>query len=72
MARLKDASSGAKLSEVWFSKNYPPDAVVVVPSVGGSAADEIAVLGRHVVNGNVLVRVKDASTGALIATIPIP
>ena len=72
LARYKDASSREKVSEVDFSANYPPDAVVMVPDVGGSAADDIALLGTHVATGDILIRVKDSATGELIAVIRIP
>ncbi|MDX1389703.1 MAG: hypothetical protein R3344_10970, partial [Acidobacteriota bacterium] len=72
LTRSKDASSRSTVSEVVYSANYPPDAVVVIPDVADSPAQEIVVLGEHPVNGTTLIRVKDASTGALIATIPVP
>ncbi len=70
--RIKDSSTGETLTEFPSSAVYLPQELTVLDDFGGSGAAEIAILGTHVDNGAVLVRIKDMSTGETLAAIPIP
>ncbi|MDX1389369.1 MAG: hypothetical protein R3344_09275, partial [Acidobacteriota bacterium] len=70
MLRIKDAEDGERLQDLPFSSQYQPLSVVTFPGIGGDT--RVAVLGRHRVDGSYLIRVKSVSTGATLATIPVP
>ncbi|MDX1388791.1 MAG: hypothetical protein R3344_06350, partial [Acidobacteriota bacterium] len=64
---VRDLSSGAELARMPFSDSFKPLEIEVVPSFGGTAASEIALVARERGPGNrVKITVRDGSSGALL------
>ncbi|MDX1387626.1 MAG: hypothetical protein R3344_00430 [Acidobacteriota bacterium] len=76
---VKDLSSGAELSRLTFSSDFKPLEIEVIPSFGGMAASEIALVARERGPSNrVKVTIRDADSGATLnikwfsaSTVPI-
>jgi hypothetical protein len=67
-AQIKDASSGALVSLVFFDRRYRPLLFAVLPDVDGNGFPDIGVLGRAD-SGEVRLQVKDALTGQVTAAV---
>ena len=61
---MRDASSGALINHVFHAESFGPIDLEVVPNFAGTAEDELAVLARNCGNANVIVDVRDVSSGA--------
>jgi len=69
--QVKDAKNGAVVKTIAYATAYvyAPKFLTVVPSVGGTAASELAVLGVHNTTGVVRAQLKDASSGAQVGNV---
>lgn len=66
---IKDATSGALISQLRFGSEYHPHEFVVVPDLNGNSAPEVALLGAHRTSGELVARVRDTATDALVAQV---
>jgi hypothetical protein len=64
MSDVKDASNSSLLKNVFFTGQYVPVALTVVPDFMGSGACELLMLQENLSTGAVCGDVRDASTGA--------
>ncbi|MEE2776327.1 MAG: hypothetical protein VYE73_06135 [Acidobacteriota bacterium] len=63
---VKDADTGANLGQWTLPTQFRPLFVCSVPSFGGSAADEVAILGLQIPLGTPELHVVDPSSGDLL------
>jgi hypothetical protein len=61
-AQIKDTLTKALISQVVFSRFFPPDAIAALGDTNGNSKSELGVLGTNPNNGNVRVQFKDALT----------
>jgi hypothetical protein len=68
---LRDVKTGKRLVHIWYGKREEPLDAAVYPDINGNGSPEIGVLGHKIDNPDqLLVRIKDARTGAHIQAIP--
>jgi hypothetical protein len=63
---VRDAASGALLNHVFHPLADAPIDLEVIPSFAGTAEDELALLARNCGSGNVVVDIRDVSSGAAL------
>jgi len=68
---IKDASSGTLLRTLSFAPGHFPVDIDTVPSFGGGPAAEVAILVRRPADGSQSVSVRDAATGAILASLQL-
>lgn len=68
-ARVRDAATGDLIANVRFTPGYHPQRLIVVPDVDGNGIPELALLGIHRTDGNVVSQLRDAVTGSPIAAV---
>jgi hypothetical protein len=69
MADVKDASTSSLLRNVFFTGQYAPISLAVVPSFSGTSATELVMLQRNQSTGAVCGDVRDVSTGAFFRRV---
>lgn len=71
--QIKDAGTRKVLKTMGvLNRNYNPLSVSAVSDIDGNGTDEIAVLAKHKINGEVVTQIKDAKTGAVIHRFSYP
>jgi hypothetical protein len=70
--RFRDPLNGNQVGLPTSSNQYFPLDVIIVPSVGGSAAPDVGTFERRASDGVARVRFKDASTNAVTANLFLP
>ncbi|MDH3626644.1 MAG: hypothetical protein OEV00_02405 [Acidobacteriota bacterium] len=60
---------GSEISKIFFPTAFAAKGMEILPSFGGTVANEVAVLMHNPVTGENLVRVKDLSSGANLSLI---
>ncbi|MDX8378133.1 MAG: DUF5011 domain-containing protein, partial [Mariprofundales bacterium] len=69
---VKNALTGATISNVVFTKVLRQLGALVLPDLNGNGVAEIGVLEENVGNGNKRLRVRDISTGKVVGQIALP
>ena len=65
----KDSSTGLLVKNVWYSKQYEPQAFVVIPDTNSNGYSELAVLSINWADGRIVIQVKDTFTGLLVRNV---
>jgi hypothetical protein len=66
---VRDASSGELINRIFYHSSFLPVDLEVVPDFGGTAVDELAVLGQHVDDDRIAAGVRDASSDVLLKRV---
>jgi len=69
VVQVKDSFTGLLIKNVWFSDTYEPLALQLVPDINYNGFSELAVLSKNLINGKVVVQVKDSFAGLLIKNV---
>ena len=64
--KVKDVSNGVVLRDIYYEARTEPLDIEIMDNFAGTAAGEIALLGRNPSNGFVDVKIKDGSSGIWI------
>ncbi|WP_295583683.1 SBBP repeat-containing protein [uncultured Lamprocystis sp.] len=68
-AQIKQAVTGTPIQTFVFDQGYTPFDLAVVPDQNTNGAPELALLGRHAVNGSVQVELRDTLTGERLSAV---
>jgi hypothetical protein len=67
--QIKDALTGGTIKSIYFSKDYAPQQVEVIPDTDNNGAPELGVLGVNVNTGAIRVQIKDTLTKNIIKNV---